>query len=85
MSPKTQRRRDVPTRSEAAAVISIDGGRNPLLAGELYSTPKQWARKATLDIAASGKFSSDRTIDEYANEIWNVVPCPVGEDSYESE
>ena len=47
------------------------------LAGDLYSKPKQWARKAILNIAASGSFSSDRTIDEYANEIWNVVPCPV--------
>jgi starch phosphorylase len=28
-------------------------------------------------VAASGKFSSDRTISEYAAEIWNVKPCPV--------
>jgi starch phosphorylase len=36
-----------------------------------------WTRKAILNVAASGKFSSDRTIAEYANEIWNVKPCPV--------
>jgi starch phosphorylase len=30
-----------------------------------------------LNIAASGKFSSDRTIAEYAAEIWNVRACPV--------
>ena len=34
-------------------------------------------RKAILNIAASGKFSSDRTIQEYAGEIWHVKPCPV--------
>jgi starch phosphorylase len=28
-------------------------------------------------VAASGKFSSDRTIAEYAADIWNVEPCPV--------
>jgi starch phosphorylase len=28
-------------------------------------------------VAASGKFSSDRTIAEYATDIWNVEPCPV--------
>ena len=44
---------------------------------ELYSRPDDWARKAILNVAASGKFSSDRTISEYANEIWNVKPCPV--------
>lgn len=45
--------------------------------GEDYGKPSQWARKAILNIAGSGKFSSDRTISEYAAEIWNVVPCPV--------
>jgi starch phosphorylase len=44
---------------------------------ELYSRPDDWARKAILNVAGSGKFSSDRTINEYANEIWNVKPCPV--------
>ena len=43
----------------------------------LYSDPDAWARKAILNIAASGKFSSDRTIAEYAGEIWKVKPCPV--------
>ena len=37
-----------------------------------------WARKAILNVAASGKFSSDRTIAEYATEIWKAAPCPVG-------
>jgi starch phosphorylase len=44
---------------------------------ELYADPVAWARKAILNIAGSGKFSSDRTIAEYAAEIWNIKPCPV--------
>jgi starch phosphorylase len=45
----------------------------------LYADPKEWARKAILNVAASGKFSSDRTIAEYATEIWGVRPCPIPE------
>jgi starch phosphorylase len=44
---------------------------------DLYADPNAWARKAILNVAGSGKFSSDRTIAEYAAEIWNVKPCPV--------
>jgi glycogen phosphorylase len=44
---------------------------------ELYADPQEWARKAILNIASSGKFSSDRTIAEYAAEIWGAKPCPV--------
>jgi len=43
----------------------------------LYGDPEAWARKAILNVANSGKFSSDRTIAEYANDIWHVNPCPV--------
>ena len=42
----------------------------------LYADPDEWARKAILNVAGSGKFSSDRTIAEYASEIWNLQPCP---------
>ena len=45
----------------------------------LYADPDEWARKAILNVAASGKFSSDRTIAEYATEIWGVRPCPIPE------
>jgi starch phosphorylase len=45
----------------------------------LYADPDEWARKAILNVAGSGKFSSDRTIAEYANEIWGVRPCPIPE------
>jgi starch phosphorylase len=44
---------------------------------DLYAEPDAWARKAILNVAASGKFSSDRTIAEYAAAIWKVGPCPV--------
>ena len=43
----------------------------------LYRRPEEWARKAVLNIAHSGKFSSDRTIAEYARDIWHVEPCPI--------
>ncbi len=45
--------------------------------GQFYGDPKAWARTAILNVASSGKFSSDRTIAQYASEIWRVVPCPV--------
>jgi len=45
--------------------------------GELYAKPDEWARKAILNVASSGKFSSDRTIAEYAGDIWKVEPCPI--------
>jgi starch phosphorylase len=44
---------------------------------ELYGNPEEWVRKAILNVAGSGKFSSDRTIAQYAGEIWNAKPCPV--------
>jgi len=45
----------------------------------LYTDPDEWARMAILNLAGSGKFSSDRTIAEYAAEIWHVKPCPIPE------
>ena len=37
-----------------------------------YADSEDWARKAIINMACSGKFSRDRTITEYANEIWNL-------------
>jgi glycogen phosphorylase len=44
---------------------------------ELYADTDGWAQKVILNVAGSGKFSSDRTIAEYAAEIWQAKPCPV--------
>ena len=37
-----------------------------------YLKPEEWTQKAILNVARSGKFSSDRTITEYAREIWQI-------------
>ena len=44
---------------------------------DLYTDSDGWVSKAILNVAGSGKFSSDRTIAEYAVDIWDVKPCPV--------
>jgi starch phosphorylase len=43
--------------------------------GALYVDSDSWTRKAILNVASSGRFSSDRTIAEYAADIWKVKPC----------
>lgn len=43
----------------------------------LYMIPDEWARKSILNTAGMGKFSSDRTIGEYARDIWGIKPQPV--------
>jgi starch phosphorylase len=42
-----------------------------------YADRETWSRKAVINVACSGKFSSDRTIREYADEVWNLKPSPV--------
>ena len=39
--------------------------------------PDAWTSRAIKNVGHSGKFSSDRTISQYASEIWNAKPCPV--------
>jgi starch phosphorylase len=39
---------------------------------EAYKNPQLWAKKALINIAKSGKFSSDRSINDYCQKIWKV-------------
>jgi starch phosphorylase len=45
--------------------------------GHAYRDLDQWARKSILNVARMGKFSSDRAIREYCDEIWHVKPVPI--------
>ena len=45
--------------------------------GIQYLNSEQWTRMSILNVARMGRFSSDRAIREYANEIWKVLPVPV--------
>ena len=44
---------------------------------ELYANKMGWSHNVILNVASSGKFSSDRTISQYASEIWDAKPCPI--------
>jgi starch phosphorylase len=44
---------------------------------EAFADPQRWTRMSLLNVARMGKFSSDRAIREYCDEIWNVGPVPV--------
>ena len=43
----------------------------------MFREPERWARMAILNTARSGSFSSDRTIREYARDIWRVERTPI--------
>jgi starch phosphorylase len=42
-----------------------------------YADPEEWSRRAIINVACSGKFSSDRTIQQYADEIWGLKTSTV--------
>jgi glycogen phosphorylase len=41
---------------------------------DLYRVPSQWCERAIANVAGMGVFSSDRTIREYARQIWHIEP-----------
>ncbi|MBP1628083.1 MAG: glycogen/starch/alpha-glucan phosphorylase [Holophagaceae bacterium] len=43
----------------------------------VYADPAEWTRRSILNVAGMGKFSIDRTVEEYAREIWKVERVPV--------
>jgi len=45
--------------------------------GRVYEDARQWTRMSILNVARSGRFSSDRTIAEYARDIWQVPRVPI--------
>ena len=44
-----------------------------------YADADNWIRKSIINVARSGKFSSDRTIREYVSHIWRIEPCEIHE------
>ena len=42
-----------------------------------YKDKRKWAQMMLMNIANSGKFSSDRTIREYAEDIWGISPIEI--------
>jgi starch phosphorylase len=44
---------------------------------EDYKNQKKWAQKCFANLYSSGAFSSDRTIKQYADDIWNIKPAPI--------
>ena len=47
------------------------------LAGRAFKDRSDWAKKAILNTARVGRFSSDRTIREYAEEVWKLQPMKI--------
>lgn len=47
------------------------------MAGDYVADPDHWARMCWVNICASGRFSSDRTIADYAREVWHLEPTPL--------
>lgn len=51
---------------------------------EMYKQPNKWAEFAIHNIAGMGKFSTDRSIQEYCSLIWDIKPCPMDKELFET-
>jgi starch phosphorylase len=49
--------------------------------GEAYRNKERWIKMAVTNTACSGKFSSDRTIRQYANEVWHLSQVRINQDN----
>jgi starch phosphorylase len=81
---------DEPKRFEAIVNMLLDGSDRFFVLADyenyvrcqeqvatVYLDEEEWTRRAILNVAKMGKFSSDRTIREYANDIWNINPVNI--------
>jgi glycogen phosphorylase len=46
-------------------------------ADEVYADPMEWTKRSIASAASMGRFSSDRSIREYARDIWRLESCPI--------
>ena len=47
------------------------------MAADYYADRLHWARMCWVNICESGRFSSDRTINDYAREVWKINPTKI--------
>ncbi|NEP47284.1 MAG: glycogen/starch/alpha-glucan phosphorylase, partial [Okeania sp. SIO2H7] len=52
---------------------------------QAYRNPEYWTRMSIINSINMGKFSADRTINEYCQEIWNVEPVKIDMEAYSQE